>query len=46
VHPYGHARRLIGTLERRHNQARASSAQDDRRDDHVQPIETSGGQKA
>jgi len=43
---YGHTLRLIRTFERRQDQARPSSAQDNRRDHHVQAIETSSGEKA
>ena len=46
MHAYRHAWRLIGTFERRQDQARASGAQDDRRDRHMQPVETSGNKKA
>ena len=46
MHTHGHAQRLIGTFERRQDQAGAPGTQDDRRDHHVQAIETSGGKKA
>ena len=43
---HGRAQCLVHVLDRRKVEARPSGADNDRRDNHVQPIKTTGGEKA